>query len=108
MLMDKKKRPVPYPIGSDLLKTRIKYLMEVEGISFRTALGKVQAVNARAQLKPMKGERCEAKTRKGTPCQCKALQNGRCKFHGGLSTGPRTPEGKAKVAANLKRVRDDS
>jgi hypothetical protein len=33
--------------------------------------------------------RCGAKTRKGTPCQAQALANGRCKYHGGLSTGPR-------------------
>lgn len=33
---------------------------------------------------------CGAKTRKGTPCQCKQLfRGGRCKFHGGLSTGPK-------------------
>jgi len=40
--------------------------------------------------------RCGAKTRKGTPCQAQALANGRCKHHGGLSTGPRlkwSPEG---------------
>jgi hypothetical protein len=42
--------------------------------------------------------RCGAKTRKGSPCQCKPLRNGRCKFHGGLSTGPKTPEGKARIA----------
>ena len=33
---------------------------------------------------------------------CKALRNGRCKFHGGLSTGPKTPEGKAKIAEATK------
>src|SRR5438445_400377 len=37
--------------------------------------------------------RCGAKTRKGTRCQCPAMPNGRCRLHGGLSTGPRTPEG---------------
>lgn len=29
----------------------------------------------------------------GKPCQAKALTNGRCRNHGGLSTGPTTPEG---------------
>lgn len=49
---------------------------------------------------PLKGSTCGATTRKGTPCQCKALKRGgRCKFHGGMSTGPRTPEGKARIAA---------
>ena len=42
-----------------------------------------------------KAPRCGAKTRKGTPCQCPAMANGRCRLHGGLSTGPRTPEGLA-------------
>lgn len=37
--------------------------------------------------------RCGAKTRKGTPCRAPAMANGRCRMHGGKSTGPRTPEG---------------
>ena len=31
--------------------------------------------------------RCGAKTRKGTPCQAPAMANGRCRLHGGKSTG---------------------
>ena len=46
------------------------------------------------------GKRCLAKTRRGTPCQKAALKGKtRCRLHGGLSTGPRTPEGKARAAA---------
>jgi hypothetical protein len=37
--------------------------------------------------------RCGAKTRRATACQGPAMRNGRCRIHGGLSTGPRTPEG---------------
>ena len=45
------------------------------------------------------GERCEAKTRKGTPCQRPAkLPVGRCRLHGGASTGPRTEEGLKRLA----------
>ncbi len=45
--------------------------------------------------------RCGAKTRAGTPCKLNSIySNGRCKFHGGLSTGATTKEGKAKVAKN--------
>lgn len=44
-----------------------------------------------------KAPRCEAKTRKGTPCQCPAMKNGRCKLHGGKSTGPKTPEGIERI-----------
>lgn len=40
---------------------------------------------------------CGAKNRRGEPCGCKALfPNGRCRFHGGLSTGPKTPDGKRR------------
>jgi len=42
--------------------------------------------------------RCGAQTRKGTPCQRQALKNGRCPNHGGLSTGPSSPDGRARIA----------
>ena len=50
------------------------------------------------------GQRCGAKTRRGTPCQRPAnKQNGRCRLHGGASSGPRTEQGRAKIAAaNLR------
>jgi hypothetical protein len=41
---------------------------------------------------------CGAQTRRPTACMCKALANGRCPLHGGLSTGPRTAAGKALIA----------
>ena len=42
---------------------------------------------------------CDAYARStGKPCQAKALPNGRCKNHGGLSTGPKTPEGRKAIA----------
>lgn len=50
----------------------------------------------------IKGLTCGAKTRKGTPCKLPAdvWGRGRCKFHGGMSTGPKTAEGKQKSAEN--------
>lgn len=49
----------------------------------------------------LRGMTCGAKTRKGTPCKRRDLyRSGRCPMHGGLSTGPRTAEGKAKSALN--------
>src|SRR5262249_17253060 len=38
--------------------------------------------------------RCRARSKRtGKPCRGAAMANGRCKVHGGKSTGPRTPEG---------------
>src|SRR5262249_50630291 len=38
--------------------------------------------------------RCGARSKRtGKPCRAAAMSNGRCKVHGGKSTGPRTPEG---------------
>ena len=50
------------------------------------------------------GIRCLAKTRRGTKCQSAAYKhNGRCRLHGGLSTGARTLEGLQRISeANLK------
>jgi hypothetical protein len=42
--------------------------------------------------------RCGAHTRAGGCCRQPAMGNGRCRLHGGLSTGPRTPEGRARCA----------
>lgn len=40
------------------------------------------------------GRRCGARRKSdGQPCQAWAMPNGRCRLHGGKSTGPRTPEG---------------
>ena len=45
---------------------------------------------------------CGARTRKGSPCQRRAYGNGRCRNHGGLSTGPKTLEGRARIAALMR------
>ena len=47
---------------------------------------------------------CGAKTRSGHPCRKPALKRKRrCRLHGGASTGPKTAEGKARIAkAQLK------
>jgi hypothetical protein len=44
----------------------------------------------------LKSPRCSARTRAGGCCRQPAMANGRCRMHGGLSTGPRTPEGLAR------------
>lgn len=39
---------------------------------------------------------CGAKTKMGEVCDNEGMKNGRCWLHGGLSTGPKTPEGLAR------------
>lgn len=39
--------------------------------------------------------------RAGHRCRSRAMANGRCRIHGGMSTGPKTDAGKAKVRMNL-------
>ena len=47
------------------------------------------------------GQRCEAKTRRGTLCQRPAkFPAGKCRLHGGHSTGARTAEGLARLVAS--------
>ncbi len=43
---------------------------------------------AHAKYAFLSSPRCGAKTRKGTPCKSPAMKNGRCRMHGGKSTGP--------------------
>ena len=46
------------------------------------------------------GQRCGAKTRRGPACQRPAnKKNGRCRLHGGASTGAKTEEGLARISA---------
>ncbi len=49
---------------------------------------------------------CAARTRAGTPCKMRShglWSNGRCRFHGGLSTGPKTEEGRRQSAENGRK-----
>lgn len=53
-----------------------------------------------AQRAASRRVQCNARTRKGTPCRCLSEPGkARCKFYGGMSTGARTPEGKARIIA---------
>lgn len=54
--------------------------------------------------------RCGAMTRAGAPCQAPAVWdrerdealNGRCRRHGGLSTGPKSQEGRQRAIEAMK------
>ena len=87
---------------------------DFDAVSFRSpinARGGVLAAKVnyptslRARDKGSYRQKCGAQTRKGTPCRCKPLPGKRrCKFHGGASTGPKTPEGRERIAeAQRKR-----
>ncbi len=53
------------------------------------------------QNEPHANNLCGAKTRSGEPCKNKAMANGRCRMHGGKSTG--APPAKLKKNTNSKK-----
>jgi len=56
----------------------------------------------RMRLPRVRKSTCQATTRTGRPCRALALENGRCRLHGGLSTGPKTPEGWERTRAGYQ------
>ena len=54
--------------------------------------------NGNPRGNPNAAPRCGAKTRANCPCRGPAMKNGRCRMHGGASTGP-SAEGRARIAA---------
>jgi hypothetical protein len=69
----------------------------------------IERVRARldALAKANAAPRCGARSKRtGKPCQAAAMPNGRCRVHGGKSTGPRTAEGlERSKRANWKHGR---
>jgi hypothetical protein len=56
----------------------------------------IERVRARleALVRANAAPRCGARSKRtGKPCRGAAMPNGRCRLHGGKSTGPRTPAG---------------
>ena len=51
------------------------------------SVGADQRNNLMQSLAMHLSPRCGARTRKGTPCRSPTMPNGRCRMHGGLSTG---------------------
>jgi hypothetical protein len=77
------------------------------GLTHRTHSARARAndfggIMSRRPLVP----RCGARTRKGTPCSAQKIPGRkRCKWHGGLSTGPRSCEGRLQALRNLVQFR---
>jgi hypothetical protein len=60
----------------------------------------------KAQEAARAAPRCGARTRRCTPCAGPAMTNGRCRMHGGASTGARTATGLERLRqAPLKHGR---
>ncbi len=101
----------------DRVDTLRKYLAHSEEIAERRALFFIDT----GQIPPpmvlpdypefppeCEGMTCGAKAKSsGQPCKSKEIhKNGRCKFHGGLSTGPKSAEGKLAALENLRLGRE--
>jgi len=81
---------------------------DVRRVLFRQWAARANAAEAAGRYVPafpryLRGLTCGAIKKNGIPCGSATLcANGRCKFHGGASTGPRSAEGRAKALENLK------
>jgi hypothetical protein len=71
------------------------------------AVNRGRLLNGNPPGDPSKSPRCGAKSKRtGLPCRAAGIKKspgvyGRCRVHGGRSTGPKTPEGK-KAASHQK------
>jgi hypothetical protein len=73
--------------------------MEIEVRPHERWSGRLKNDNPRGDLSAVK--KCGARTRNGGACCSPAMRNGRCRLHGGLSTGPKTPEGRHRIRLAL-------
>jgi len=86
-------------------RQRLADLAEAAGISYRVGVGSrlglyVWLGSRPRSVRPL----CGARTRKGMPCQARSTeQNNRCRLHGGLSSGPKTAEGRARICESNRR-----
>ena len=89
----------------DLKRRLVKLFKDYDRMLERIEAEK--AASSRVNRSKRSRQRCGAFARStGKPCRMKALANGRCRLHGGLSTGPKTEEGKERALANLKQYRN--
>ena len=100
-----KRRPRPAHPASGTMVALVTYL----------GCEPIERVRARLEALIMANAapRCGARSKRtGKPCRAAAMLNGRCKVHGGKSTGPRTPGGPraeqaGKVEARLLLSRSE-
>ena len=63
-----------------------------------------RADEGRRLAREARNKPCGARTRRGLPCKRKGLgKGGRCPNHGGMSTGPRTEEGRQRLKEAVRQ-----
>lgn len=108
--MNPKLRPLPYDTPESRARG-IRFWMHFGGMTRQQASKHITRLRHEAMRTPALGEACGAHARTtGMPCQAPAGPNGRCKLHGGQSTGPKTADGMARTLQalqdGLSRYRD--
>jgi hypothetical protein len=87
--------------GSDCPRQKITCVDPVCGMG--AACHSMRAIGLAGDGTPPKRKlrpRCGAQNRQGRPCAVRVEPGkARCRFHGGLSSGPRTADGKARIGA---------
>lgn len=95
-VLDLPEKPAPIRVPQSSFMERMAELDRQAELAFAA-----QVARMKARLDAAAAKRrviCGAKTRKGAPCRCKSEPGKRrCKFHGGMSTGARTPEGIERI-----------
>ncbi len=88
--------------GRTMRKKRLRRMLRQLG--FGDMMARLAQKTTPTPKLPCKKRKCLAKTRRGTPCQAPVVKGRtRCRRHGGMSTGPRTPEGKQHAREALER-----
>lgn len=91
----------------DVRAYAVRRMAVVLGVDLQTyvlPLAKFATVANLIPAPPSAPKRCGATNRKGLPCAMKPEPGKhRCKFHGGRSTGPKTVEGRQRIAEAQRR-----
>ena len=81
------------------VRARHGVLLELQVLTYETVIPYLRR-RPRRKDRP----RCGAKTRAGRPCRMRVeFGKARCRLHGGLSTGPKTDTGRARIAEAQRR-----
>lgn len=83
---------------------RVREIASALGFSYKQTLQFLAHQRWQQQRTPLKGEKCCARTRAGSPCKAPARANGRCRMHGGLSTGATSPAGQMRSYGHARVV----